>query len=452
MERAILIVDDEKKLAHVLAAALSDEGYAADTAFDGAQALARLAQRDYFLVITDLKLPDIDGLAVLQAAREKKPAAEVMLMTAFASAQTAVAAMKAGAYEYIIKPFEMDELLLKVRHISDRLQLAEENVRLKAEIARTVSFESMLGKSKKMHDVFTLIEKVAERDVTVLVRGESGTGKEMVARAVHNRSQRRDEPFLAVNCGALPETLLESELFGYEKGAFTGAAKQKPGYLETAGAGTIFLDEIGDITPAIQVKLLRVLETRQVTRLGGTQAATLKARIVAATNRDLEEAIKENRFREDLYYRLNIFPIVLPPLRDRKEDLPELIRHFLKGQSIEPKAMEILLAYRWPGNVRELANILERASILAGDAAITVDLLPAQLSHKFDTKLSLEIPDEGIVLEEVEKKLVYMALDKARGNKSKAAQLLGITRRMLYSKLDRYEGRGDDQTQDGEKE
>ncbi len=443
VDKSILIVDDERKMAVVLQAAFEEDGYAVEIAQSGEDALAKFRQNPVPLVITDLKMPDMSGIDVLEAVKKLRPDAEVILMTAYATAQTAVEAMKKGAYDYVIKPFSLEELKLRARHVFEKRQLEQHNRQLQNELQEKYSIENMVGRSGKMQDVYKMVHKVAPSDATVLILGESGTGKELVARAIHYLSPRRDKPFVAVNCAALPENLLESELFGFEKGAFTGADRRKLGQFELAGEGTIFLDEIAEMTPAIQVKLLRVLQNREFMRLGGTEVIEMKARVIAATNQSLEELIQDGRFREDLYYRINVFPIMLPPLRSRKEDIPDLVQHFLQkykpGAEITAEAMAVLQRYDWPGNVRELENVIERALIMAGDQPIRPEDLPAQLSSRPSVAAdAFDIPDEGIDLEEVEKRLLFRAIEKAGGNKTRAAQLLGITRRKLYSMLERF--------------
>lgn len=440
----ILIIDDEPKMCKILRFALEPDGYAVTTAETAEQGVELFLENPFDLVVTDLKMPGKDGLYVLETVKKRSPGTEVILMTAYATAQNAVDAMKKGAYDYIIKPFEMDELKLKVRHIMEKRKLAEENQQLKRELKNKYSLDNMVGMSGAMQQVYKMVEKVAPTEATVLIRGESGTGKELVAQAIHQLSARASEPFVAVNCGALPESLLESELFGHEKGAFTGADKMKVGRFELAGNGTIFLDEIGEISAATQVKLLRVLQSRQIERLGGTKTIQTKARTIAATNRDLEAMLQDNTFREDLYYRINVFPINLPPLRVRKEDIPNLVAHFLKKlgrdeNSISSAALEHLMRYRWPGNVRELENVIERSLIMSSGKRIEEEDLPMHVKNipTNPGELSLAIPDDGLSLEQVEKDLLRNALNKAGGNKSKAAKLLGITRRKLYSMMDR---------------
>lgn len=444
LERAILIVDDERKMAVVLETAFQQYGYAVTIAGSGEDALAAFRTNPVPLVITDLKMPDLSGIEVLQAVKKLSPETEVILMTAYATAQTAVEAMKKGAYDYVIKPFSLEELRLKVERIFEKRMLEQKTKSLEADLKDKYSIDNMVGQSGAMQQVYRMVEKVAPSDATVLILGESGTGKELAARAIHNLSPRRDEPFVAVNCAAFPENLLESEIFGYEKGAFTGADRRKLGHLELAGGGTLFLDEIGEISQATQVKLLRVLQNRQFMRLGGTETHTLRARLITATNRVLDEAVRDGGFREDLYYRINVFPITLPPLRRRPEDIPALVEHFLQkfrpGAEIDSGALEKLRAYAWPGNVRELENVIERALILAGDRAISAEDLPPYLHGKPASTSIFDLPDEGIVLENLEKTLIQKAIEKAGGNKSKAAKLLGITRRKLYSMLERLGG------------
>ncbi len=446
-EGNILIIDDEPKMCKVLKFALEPEGYSVTTAESAEAGMEAFKINSFDLVITDLKMPGKDGLWVLEQVKQQRPQTEVIMMTAYATAQTAVEAMKKGAYDYIIKPFEMDELKLKVRHLMEKNRLVEENRQLKQELKERYSLDNMVGKSGVMQQVYKLVEKVAPTDATVLIRGESGTGKELVAQAIHGLSPRASEPFIAVNCAALPESLLESELFGHEKGAFTGADKLKKGRFELAGSGTIFLDEIGDMSPSTQIKLLRVLQNRQIERLGGTETIQIRARTICATNRDLEKAMKEGTFREDLYYRINVFPIYLPPLREHKEDIPDLVAHFLQKfgrppDAIEGEALNLLMKYQWPGNVRELENVIERALIMTSTGKIRVEDLPPQIRENTTSEISFspDIPDEGLSLEAMEKKLIQTALQKAGGNKSKAAKLLGITRRKLYSMMERFGG------------
>jgi len=440
----ILIIDNEKRMCGVLKAALELDKHNVETAYDGDAGVDKFNKGEFDIVITDLKMPGKDGIAVLDEVKKASPETEVILMTAYATAQTAVEAMRKGAYDYLIKPFEMVEMKLKVKQILEKRELAKENIDLKDKLKEKYSLDNIIGTSEAMQKVYQMVEKVAPRDATVLIRGESGTGKELIAQAIHQMSLRASGKFIAVNCAALPETLLESELFGHEKGAFTGAEKAKKGRFELAIGGTIFLDEIGDISQATQVKLLRVLQSKEVTRLGSEETIQVDVRTLAATNRNLEELIKEGIFREDLYYRLNVFPIYLPPLRERREDIPELISHFLKKNDqpedkIDAATTRALMNYQWHGNIRELENIIERMIILSGDEVITSDLLPPQFKGIMTSgdSLSIDIPDEGLSIDEVEKLLINKALKKTDGNESKAAKLLGITRRKLYSMVER---------------
>ena len=440
----ILVVDNEERMCKIIKQALELEHHRVDMAFSGKSALDMLRDNPtYEVVITDLKMQTVDGLQVLKAARESaRPGEnqpEVILITAFASQQTAVEAMRAGAFDYLIKPFEMDELALRIRRIDEQKLMRDENLQLKNEI-RQKHITNIIGKSEKMRQVYHLINRVAETDATVLILGESGTGKELVAEAIHAQSSRADNRFIAVNCAAVPETLLESELFGYEKGAFTGANNRKIGLFESAGKGTLFLDEIGDVPLGIQAKLLRVLQNREIIRVGGTEKISVGTRVLTATNRNLEKMIEAGTFRSDLFYRINIFPLTLPPLRDRKEDIPELIGHFLSrlgDKGITARAKIAMMEYDWPGNIRELLNMLERAAIVA-DTTIDITHLQGLDAKAVRPQISLDLPDEGIVLDDLEKELIQSAISKSAGNKTKAAGLLGITRRRLYSMMERF--------------
>lgn len=436
----ILVVDNEERMCKIIKAALEMENHTIDMAFSGSAAVELLeSDKSYDIIITDLKMQGVDGIQVLKKAKDLPSAPEVILITAFASQQTAVEAMRSGAFDYLIKPFEMEELSLRINRIIAQKELLAENIQLKEEL-KSQQVQNIVGKSSKMREVYRLINKVAESDATVLILGESGTGKELVAEAIHAQSNRAKQRFIAVNCAAVPESLLESELFGHEKGAFTGAIERKIGIFETADKGTLFLDEIGDVSLGIQAKLLRVLQNKEIIRVGGREKILVDARVLTATNRNLETMIKEGTFRSDLYYRINIFPLPLPPLRERKEDIPELIEHFLERlgeKGITARAKVMLMEYDWPGNIRELLNILERAAIVA-ETTIDVEHLPAIGSNLKVEKGTFQIPEEGINLDEVEKNLILDALEKADGNKTKAAELLGLTRRRLYSMMDRF--------------
>ncbi len=433
----ILIVDDEKKLGVLFSRALRGAGFSAKAVETGERAIESLEQ-GFDLVITDMKMPGMNGIELLRKIKEDYPDTVVVMMTAHGTVETAVEAMKAGAYDFLLKPFPTDELLLLAHHIAEELQLQQEiEYRRKRERER---FGNIVGKSDEMKQIFTLIEKVAPADATVLILGETGTGKELVARAIHERSQRAKKPFVAINCAAITETLLESELFGYEKGAFTGADRRKPGMFELANGGTLLLDEIAEMPQSLQAKLLRVLQEKTVYHLGGTVPIPVDVRVVAATNKDIKKLVSERKFREDLYFRIAVFPIKLPPLRMRKKDIMLLVENYFRKRAIDievsPEAEELLTEYNFPGNVRELENILERALILSGGKRITPEHLP-DLEIAIAESASVE-PGET-TLGELEKKMLISALEKAGGNKSKAAKLLGITRRMIYTKLKKYE-------------
>ena len=389
--KSILIVDDEANIRRVLDAVFSKDGYRVLTAENGKKALDIIStEPDLDVLLCDLIMPDLNGIEVLKSAREINPFLSVVMITAHGTIKTAVDAMRFGAFDYITKPFDMDEIKLIVKNALERRRLLAENTELKQELRSRYKFDEIVGSSGKMHDVYKVIERVANSNATVLVRGESGTGKELVARAIHYNSLRAAKPFIAVSCAALPETLLESELFGHEKGAFTGAAGQKAGRFELANQGTLFLDEIAEVSLSMQVKLLRVLQERKFERIGGTKTLSMDVRMIAATNRNLEEAVAMSEFREDLYYRLQVIQIFLPPLRDRREDIPPLVEHFVEkfntqnSRSIKfasPECMDLLMKYDWPGNIRELENAIERGVVLADPASeyITPDLLPVAI-------------------------------------------------------------------------
>jgi DNA-binding NtrC family response regulator len=449
---SILIVDDEEKITALLEAELSDEGYDVTTATNGDEAIRILRAKRFDVVLTDLRLGRTDGVQVLRAAKEIDPTCAVLLMTAYATVKTAVSAMKDGAADYLEKPVDLEKLRLVLERSLEARRLAEENRRLKdgMRAGRIGGANMVRGKSRAMAQVMALAERVAPSEATVLLTGESGTGKEVMARAIHEWSLRREHPLVAVNCAALAETLLESELFGHEKGAFTDAHERKMGWFEVARKGTVFLDEIAEMKPSTQAKLLRVLEDRRFHRLGGSEIIEADVRIIAATNRDLPEEIDEGRFREDLFYRLNVFPIELPPLRERLEDLEDLCTHFLRrtgahATSIEPGAMDALRQYDWPGNLRELRNVIERAVILAGDEPIGLEEIHIPARRFRDVPLSIGPAHLGAgtlgdpqTLFDHEEQMIRQALEKSGGNKSKAARLLGITRRALYGRLEKY--------------
>ncbi len=432
----VLIVDDEKKLGILFSKALVGAGHEAEYVVSAEKAL-EILPKGFDLVITDLRMPGMDGLELLKRIKVDYPDTVVVVMTAHGTVESAVEAMKAGAYDYLTKPFPTDEMLLLVERIAGERHLRDE-VEYRRRVERE-RFGELVGRSEAMRHVFELVEKVAPSDATVLILGETGTGKELVARAIHERSGRSKKAFVAINCAAITETLLESELFGYERGAFTGADRRKPGMFELADGGTLFLDEIAEMPPALQSKLLRVLQEKVVYHLGGTNPIPVDVRIIAATNKDLKKLVDEGKFREDLYYRLAVFPIKLPPLRERREDIPLLIENYFRKRGVVAKvsdeAMEMLMDYDYPGNVRELENILERALILAGMKTIT----PEHLPDLEVSRVEESVPEPGeTTLEELEKKMLLAALEKAGGNKSKAARMLGITRRMIYTRLKKY--------------
>ena len=446
----ILIVDDEESMREFLSIMLHREGYQVEAAADGLQAVARLKEQSFDLVITDMKMPRMGGFELLAHIRDRFAETVVIMITAFSTTEEAVEAMKQGAYDYIIKPFKNDEIRLIVKNALERKALRQENVRLKTELGKRYSFSGLIGKSKAMQDIYDLIQKVAPSKVSLLITGESGTGKEVVARAIHYHSDRKECAFVPVNCGAIPENLLESELFGHERGSFTGAIQQKQGLFEVADGGTLFLDEIGELPAAMQVKLLRVLQEREMRRVGGTRDLPVDVRVIAATNKDLEAEVKRGAFREDLYYRLNVIHMVLPPLRDRREDLPLLVEHLFQklsgkeGINIEEGAMRRIFDYNWPGNVRELENAIERCIVLGGSEIISEDCLPLPLRSRSSNGQGVlaDIPDSGLDLDGylggIEKEILSKALEKTGGVRKKAAELLGITFRSIRYRLAKY--------------
>jgi DNA-binding NtrC family response regulator len=435
----ILIVDDEMKMTHLVSGELEDGGYHTDIANSGEQALVRLNKNSYDIVVTDLRMDPPDGMALLKAIKKDFPHTEVIIMTAYASASSAVEAMKAGAYDYIIKPFSLDELKLKIEKILDKKKNFARIEQLEKDLSDK-SYDSFIGQSPAVKELFELVKKVSKSDANVLLLGKSGTGKELVANLIHMSSKRQTKPFVAVNCAALTETLLESELFGHEKGSFTGAVKRKLGRFELAEGGSLFLDEIGEMSGQLQAKLLRALEERRITRVGGTDEIAVDVRVISATNRDLEAEMEKGMFREDLYFRLNVFPIQIPSLAQRADDIPLLANYFAAKSGyahgdLSDEVVEILLAYHWPGNVRELKNIIERGLILADGGIINADHIGIGRG-KIIQKMELAGTEEG--LDQMEKQAVIEALRKANGNKTKAARILRITRRMLYTRLKKY--------------
>jgi len=447
--KTILLVDDDASLRRVLAHHLTEAGYQVLTAANGKEGLDIFTSQQVEMVITDIQMPELSGLELMRRITVMSPDVIVLVITAFGSIETAVEAMKLGAYDYITKPFNREELLLTVSKGWQYTELVRENRSLKQFIESRFSLDNIIGNSSAMQRVFNLVKKVAPTDLTVLITGESGTGKELIAKALHQHSTRRDGPFVALNCGAIPEGLLESELFGHRKGAFTGAYANARGKLEAADKGTVLLDEIGELPLALQVKLLRVLEGGEFQRVGETETRRVDVRIIAATNRDLSKMVEDGRFREDLYFRLRVVPIHLPPLRERREDIPLLADYFLQevgqrygrgGMRFEKEVFRYFQAYAWPGNVRELKHTVERMAVIADDDAITITDLPEQLTHTTSNAANvlLQLPDDGIDLEEVEREILRQALEKHGGNQTRAAQYLNITRSALIYRMQKY--------------
>lgn len=444
MEPRVLVIDDEENMLLMFRQILEKEGFRVETAPDGHTALQAASGYSVDLVISDLSMPGMNGMDVLKKMKLLQPDAPFIILTGFGTIESAVEAMKLGAYDYLTKPIHREHLLVTVRKALEYHRLTREVERLKEEAFETASFSNIIGKSKKMKELFRLIKRVADSSSIILLYGESGTGKELFARAIHYNSPRKNGPFIAVDCGSIPETLLESELFGHTRGAFTGAVRAKRGLVEEAGGGTLFLDEVGNMSLNFQSKLLRAIQEGEVRPVGSSERITVDVRIVAATNKNLKAEVERGNFREDLYYRLAVIPIPLPPLRERKEDIPLLARHFLEKYSrrtpspqLSPEALGILVNYPWPGNVRELENLMERAALLCEGQAIT----PAHLS--FETEESPPAPEGVVPLKEatektvkiIEKEKILHALEAASGNKARAAKMLGISRGTLYNKL-----------------
>ena len=438
----ILVVDDEEIVRESLSGWLEKDGYTLATAQDGPSALEKVKRERWSILLVDLKMPGMDGLHVLEAAKQIQADVAVVIMTAYATVETAVEAMKSGAYDYLVKPFDPEELSLMMEKIVAQQQLVRENVLLRKVLKRDYRFRDLISKSPAMQKVFDVARSAARSQSTVLILGESGTGKELAARAIHAESPRRSGPFVAVSCAALTETLLESELFGHEKGSFTGAISRRKGKFESAHGGTLFLDEIGDISPKLQLDLLRVLEDRTFCRVGGSDPVEVDVRIVAATNRDLHKAVDEGQFRDDLFYRLNVIPILLPPLRDRREDIPLLVEHFLEHLNVETSrhidgistdSLALLMRHDWPGNVRELRNVLERGMVVAQGSLIVPEDLGLMPSHRQQDAF-----DMGLTLDDVEHRHIAAVLHHSGGNVTQAARLLDIDRVTLYNKIKKY--------------
>jgi DNA-binding NtrC family response regulator len=441
----VIIIDDEKSLLDLLSVVFKKEGYGVRTALSAAKAFEIIDREDIDLVVTDIKMPETDGMEVLRYVRETRPDVPVVMVTAYGSINQAVETLKAGALDYVVKPFDVEELkIIVARGLAER-RLKQENIRLKRDLKERYSFENMIGKSRAMQEIYTLIEKVASTDSTVLITGESGTGKEMGARAIHFQGGRRDNQFVSINCAALPENLLESELFGHTRGSFTGAVADKKGMFEVAQRGTLFLDEVGEMSPWTQVKLLRALQERKVRRVGGTEEIAVDVRIIAATNRDLKKRIQEGKFREELFYRLNVISFDMPPLRKRTEDIPLLVTHFLqkycdkmakKIKRFTPEVIGLLEAYAWPGNIRELENVIERIVAIEDRETVTVGCLPKEIispqKAKHETQYFFEPGfNLTVYLDDVAKNYVSQALMATGGSIQKAAPLLGISYRTM---------------------
>jgi DNA-binding NtrC family response regulator len=437
--RAILVIEDEEKLRRTIGLHLSSSGYEVKAAASAEEGIRYAGDMD--LILTDLKLPGMTGLALLEKLNEENSHAPVIVMSAFGTVENAVEAMKKGAVDFLPKPFSLDHLSVVVEKALEVRKLRDENRELRHALGEKYQFENIVGNSQAMQEIFATVARVAGTRATVLLCGESGVGKDMIARAIHQHSPRRDRPFVKINCTAIPENLMESELFGYEKGAFTGANTSKPGKFEQADTGTVFLDEIGDVPASIQVKLLRVLQDREFERLGSNKTMHTDVRVVAATNVDLREALEQGTFREDLYYRLNVVPLNIPPLRERKEDIPYLVTHFANkfNGEISPGARERLMSYHWPGNVRELENVIERSILLAPGPRVEADDIridTAASARSRPSAASDHFLPEGMTLDEYEQSIIREALKRSNGNKSQAARLLGLTRNALRYRLD----------------
>jgi two-component system response regulator AtoC len=445
--RRVLVIDDEENLRHYLQVVLREEGYHVEAAQDGTEALEKMQHHPWDIILCDIRMPRMDGMAFLKEVKAKGLEGTIIMMSAYGTVNSAVEAMKMGAFDYISKPFNADEIILTIKKAEERERLREENIRLKHEAQKDYGLEHIVAQSAGMRKIFDLIKKVARYKSSVLISGESGTGKELVARAIHYSSDRKDKPLISINCGAIPENLLESELFGHVKGAFTDAVKSKKGLFEMAHQGTMFLDEVGELPQNLQVKLLRVLQDGEIRRVGDTTASQVDVSIIAATAKDLAAEVKNGRFREDLYYRLNVLPIHLPPLRERKEDIPALVNHFidlyniklgLRIKGVSTETMERFLHYPWPGNVRELENCIERAMILAERNTIGVEGLPVPMQGdkgKTSDPSGLSIKKNA---REMETRLIKQALKKTGGNRLQAARMLEISHKTLLYKLKDY--------------
>jgi two-component system NtrC family response regulator len=453
----ILVVDDDSSVRRVLQMQLSEAGYRVELASTGEEARRILLEHHPKLLITDLKMPDLDGIDLLRSISQDEIETTVIIITAFGSIETAVEAMRLGAYDYITKPIDYDALLLAVHRATERQNLIDEVRNLRSALDRRYGFENIIGHSKSLLRVLDMASRVAQHDTTVLINGETGTGKELLARAIHHNSRRRNQPFVTINCGAIPRDLIEAELFGFSRGAFTGAHVNKPGRVEMADGGVLFLDEIGELPLESQVKLLRLIQHGEIERIGSTESKVINVRIIAATHRNLNAMVEDGAFREDLFYRLAVIPLHLPPLRERKEDIPEIAehlfrkakeRHGMPNLRIAPSIVSRLGAYSWPGNIRELENVVERLLVLSNGEQITEDELPEVLQQaphaRPGTPLLLELPEEGVSLEAIERELLLRALEKAAGNQTQAARYLDISRRTFIYRMEKHGLRQDE--------
>lgn len=447
--KKVLLVDDDASQRRIGEFWLKEENYQVVTAANAEEALSLVDKHQFDLVISDIRMPGLSGLGLLDRLRERAPGVPVILATAYGTVSDAVTAMKNGAFDYVLKPLNGDALKITVTKALDHARLVSENQYLRAFADKTSRFESLVGHSKRMTELFEMAAQVAQRDSTVLITGESGTGKELLAKAIHLNSLRRHGPFVVVNCGAIPENLIESELFGHRKGSFTGAVADKTGKFEAANEGSVFLDEVSEVEPALQVRLLRVIQEREVDKIGESRPIKVDVRIIAATNRNLNNMIEDGSFRDDLYYRLSVVTLQVPPLRERREDVPLLVEHFLRKLSeryqlpvrhFDLLALEMLEGYNWPGNVRELQNVIESAVVMSKNEELTAESLPENIrgQQKRIAKIYLDIPNDGISLEEVEKELLIKALEKTEWNQSKAARYLDISRKTLLYRMEKY--------------
>ena len=455
MKSRILVVDDEESIREFLEIMLKKEGFEVSLAEDGAKAKEMIQKKSYDMVISDLQMPNMNGIELLKFVKDSAPDTVFMMITAFGTTETAVEAMKMGAYDYITKPFKIDEVRMNINNALKSRNLEVENRSLKKELVKEYSFQNIIGNSAAMHSIYDLIKRVSQAPTNILVTGESGTGKEVVAKAIHYNGPLKDRPFVTINCGAIPENLMESEMFGHKKGSFTGAVSDKQGLFEVADGGSLFLDEVGELPITIQVKLLRAIQERMIRRVGATEDNKVDVRIIAATNRNLEEMVQKGTFRQDLFYRLNVINIKTPPLRDRKEDIPILAQHFLKKYNdklskniggISVEAMEVLKKYDYPGNVRELENMIERTVALEAGQTILPESLPPMVNTNNGRKMAssheIEVTNDGVdldkVMGQIEKELLIKAIHTAGGVKKKAAKLLSITFRSMRYRVEKY--------------